>query len=104
MTLILSIAATLAIKPCVYLYHYDSGEKETLCVVKHQGKNYMSYGDFIDDAYVKLDCAQGILNIGERITKSQPAVVKSVMSRCMAPNETQNKIIMDIYGKYTKIK
>jgi hypothetical protein len=104
MTLILSIATTLAIKSCNYLYHYDSGEKETLCIVKEHGQNYMSYGDFIDDAYVKLDCTKGIVSIGEKVSETQPGIVKSVMSRCLPPNETQNKIIMDIYGKYTKIK
>lgn len=102
-SLLLSVCSALPVpRPCVYLYFYDSGEKDTYCMMIHEYEGYKVEGIVNDEALAILDCSSGVLNLGKKITATQPAIISTVKSRCLEPQTWQVQIINNIYKKNLK--
>lgn len=90
-------------RPCVYQYFLDRGVEDTYCILIAESKNYMFYGDIVDDRRAILDCGKGIVDKGEKISESNPERIHTVSSRCLPPQDWQLPIIKDIYKKKAKV-
>lgn len=84
-----------------YLYLTDQGEKNVYCrIVSERPKTYVA--DFGYDNFVTLDCEAGLVNIGIKPDKLNPAKFNTIKSRCLELSQNDKIIAESLFTKVLK--